>query len=109
MNNHQGGRFMDGFILGLLVGGIAVFLFGTEKGKKVLKVLKEEGVFDFEEERVAKILPNVKKKAEEISEKAKKKIEETLEEVSEFDDLNEEASNGHSSQKSPVRRFFKRK
>ena len=36
MNNHQGGRFMDGFILGLLVGGIAVFLFGTEKGKKVL-------------------------------------------------------------------------
>jgi len=39
MNNHQGGRFMDGFILGLLVGGIAVFLFGTEKGKKVLHSL----------------------------------------------------------------------
>lgn len=100
---------MDGFILGLLVGGIAVFLFGTEKGKKVLKALREEGVFDFEEERVAKILPSVKKKAEEFSEKAKKKIEETLEEVSEFEDLNEEVANGHSSPKSPVRRFFKRK
>ena len=41
MNN--GGKFSDGFLLGLIVGGVAVFLLGTEKGKKLLKVMTQEG------------------------------------------------------------------
>lgn len=38
------GRFTDGLIFGALLGGAAVFLLGTKKGNKVLKVLTEEGM-----------------------------------------------------------------
>lgn len=41
--NREGGRFSDGLILGILIGGAIVFLLGTEKGKKVLKLLTDEG------------------------------------------------------------------
>ncbi len=41
MNN---GRFSNGFILGLIIGGGAVFLFGTKTGKKLLKKISEEGL-----------------------------------------------------------------
>lgn len=40
MNN---GRLSNGFILGLIVGGGAMFLFGTKTGKKLLKKFSEEG------------------------------------------------------------------
>ncbi|MCL5434841.1 MAG: hypothetical protein M1405_00430 [Patescibacteria group bacterium] len=40
MNN---GRLSNGFILGLIVGGGAVFLLGTKTGKKILKNLSEQG------------------------------------------------------------------
>lgn len=104
MNNQNGGRFMDGFILGLVVGGGAVFLFGTEKGKKILKALNEEGVFDINEEEIKKILPKAMKKVEEVKEKAEEKIENIIE-----DNVSNGESNGHAAEKSPVRRFFKRK
>lgn len=41
--NKEGSRFSDGFLLGLLLGGAIVFLLGTDKGKKVLKLLTSEG------------------------------------------------------------------
>ena len=41
MNN---GRLSNGFILGLIIGGGAVFLFGTKTGKKILKKFSEEGL-----------------------------------------------------------------
>ena len=92
------GRFSDGFLLGALIGGAAVFLLGTKKGNKILKSITEEGldglteiIENFEEEREgAKPEPHVPKKVEE-------KIE--LEPVS-------IETNGHSV--SPARRFFKR-
>lgn len=37
------GRFSDGFLMGAIIGGAAVFLLGTEKGNKVLKVMIQEG------------------------------------------------------------------
>ncbi|MCL6096738.1 MAG: hypothetical protein M1444_03635 [Patescibacteria group bacterium] len=40
MNNS---RFSNGFMLGLIVGGGAVFLLGTKTGKKILKNLSEQG------------------------------------------------------------------
>ena len=40
MNN---GRLSNGFILGLIIGGGVVFLFGTKTGKKLLKKFSEEG------------------------------------------------------------------
>lgn len=41
-NNNSGSNFFSGFILGALVGAAVVFLLGTKKGKKLLKVISEE-------------------------------------------------------------------
>ncbi len=38
-----GGRFSDGFLTGIIVGAAGFFLLGTEKGKKILKAISEEG------------------------------------------------------------------
>lgn len=42
--NNSGGGFLNGLILGVILGGGAVFLFGTKKGKKLLKTITEEGL-----------------------------------------------------------------
>lgn len=39
----QGNNFLSVFLLGFLIGAVVVFLFGTEKGKKLLKVISEKG------------------------------------------------------------------
>lgn len=36
-------RFSNGFILGLIIGGGAVFLLGTKTGKNILRIISEEG------------------------------------------------------------------
>lgn len=36
-------NFLDGLVLGTGIGGVAVFLLGTKKGREVLKVLQKEG------------------------------------------------------------------
>lgn len=41
--NNKGG-FLNGFLLGAIVGGIAVFLLTSKKGRKILKLLTEEGL-----------------------------------------------------------------
>ncbi|HEX7041999.1 MAG TPA: YtxH domain-containing protein [Patescibacteria group bacterium] len=41
-NKHSGAGFFNGFILGLLVGAGLVFLFGTNKGRRVLQMLLEQ-------------------------------------------------------------------
>lgn len=43
-DNQNEGKFLSGFLLGLLVGGFVVFLLGTKKGKKLLKAISEDGV-----------------------------------------------------------------
>ncbi|MDP2585535.1 MAG: YtxH domain-containing protein [Candidatus Levybacteria bacterium] len=42
-NNKSGNNFLSGFLLGVLIGGVVVFLLGTKKGKKILKAISEEG------------------------------------------------------------------
>lgn len=39
----RGNNFFSGFLLGALIGAAAVFLFGTKKGKRILKAISEEG------------------------------------------------------------------
>ncbi len=43
-NNENGGKFLNGFLWGALLGGGVVFLLGTKKGKKLLKTITEEGL-----------------------------------------------------------------
>lgn len=100
------GRFSDGFLLGALVGGAAVFLLGTKKGNKILKTITEEGldglgeiIENFEEER-----EGAKPSPQEVK-KATAKPEEHIEEKIELEPVPAE-TNGHSV--SPTRRFFKR-
>jgi len=47
MGNNGDGKFLTGFILGIIIGGGIIFLFGTKKGKKLLKTITEEGVESF--------------------------------------------------------------
>lgn len=39
-NNH----FLDGFFWGALIGGAAVFFVGTDKGKRLMKMITDEGL-----------------------------------------------------------------
>lgn len=52
MNNN--GHFSNGFLLGLIIGGGAVFLLGTKTGKKLLKQFSEQGM-----EELSEVLENV--------------------------------------------------
>lgn len=42
-NNKPNNNFFSGLLLGALIGAALVFLLGTEKGKKILKAISEEG------------------------------------------------------------------
>ena len=42
--NNNGNKFMDGFVLGAIIGGAAVFLLGTRTGKNLLKIVSEQGL-----------------------------------------------------------------
>lgn len=43
--NHpsHGNGFASGFFVGIILGGLIVFLLGTKKGKQILKTLAENG------------------------------------------------------------------
>ena len=43
-NQHHDSKFTLGLLLGLVVGGGAVFLFGTKTGKNILKIISEQGL-----------------------------------------------------------------
>lgn len=43
-NNHQDGKFFNGFLLGFVVGAAVVFLLATKRGKKLLKRISEGGL-----------------------------------------------------------------
>jgi gas vesicle protein len=79
----MGGRFSDGFLVGALVGGAAVFLLGTKKGNKVLQAITEEGIAGLselvEEMEEKEVIPRAEKKAQEIVEEVKEKVEGKLE------------------------------
>ncbi|MCL5970463.1 MAG: hypothetical protein M1450_03115 [Patescibacteria group bacterium] len=44
--SHCGGgnKFLTGLMWGAIIGGGLVFLLGTKKGKKIIKMLSEEGI-----------------------------------------------------------------
>ena len=44
MNNNHDSKFSTGFLLGLLIGGGAIFLLGTRTGKNILKIMSDQGL-----------------------------------------------------------------
>lgn len=101
-------RFSDGFLLGLLVGGAAVFLLGTKKGNKILHALTEEGLdgltdlLETMEEK--EVVPRAIKKAEKVVDDVSSVVEEKVEEK--FDGSSK--SNGASHDSSSRKRFFRK-
>ena len=101
-------RFSDGFLLGLLVGGVAVFLLGTKKGNKILHALTEEGLdgltdlIETMEEK--EVVPRAVKKAEKVVDDVSSAVEEKVEER--FDDSPK--SNGINHHSASHKRFFRK-
>lgn len=83
----------NGFLLGVFVGALLVFLFVTKKGRRILKELSENGWEAFE---------NLEKMAD-----LDGMDEEIVDSVNTSEEINSSVSqNGHAST-GPVRRFFK--
>ncbi len=101
MGNNNG-RFMDGLLFGALLGGAAVFLLGTKKGNRLLKILTEEGLDSLEELgrtlEEKEVVPKTIKKVERVAQDLRKNIEEKL----------EPKTNGEIHPSSSPRRFFRR-
>ena len=98
-NNHTGGGHHNGFFLGMAIGAGLVFLLGTDKGKKILKTITEEG-FElaelFGEEEIEEV-PVKKQVKNTISQE---KIEEIVQEKP-------PSASSTSKPRSSVRRFFR--
>ncbi|MBI2031472.1 MAG: hypothetical protein HYT08_02545 [Candidatus Levybacteria bacterium] len=110
MNNNSGGsRFFDGFLWGLIIGGGLMFLLGTKKGKKFLKMISEEGIGNISE--------LLKEQADEEEEYEEEPEEEVVSSGNGTSNPIRSGSNGESQsnvedQKKPQslrRRFFKRR
>ena len=105
MNNSNsgqgGGKFINGFLLGALIGAGVVFLLGTKKGKKLLKNLSEDGIG-----HITEIL-------EQAGELEEDELEETegasVTESNSAEAKSEMKYPSQESQKKPlIRRFFRR-
>ena len=100
MGNH--GRFSDGLLLGMIIGGAAVFLLGTKKGNKILKTITEDGLAGLSE--VAKELENDAKRETKTQ---LKKVESKIEDLGDSIVIETVNGNGHES-KTPTKRFFRK-
>ena len=93
MNNNGGSRFFDGFLLGVVVGAIAVFLFGSKSPKKIVKTISEEGLEGFQN----------------LVEEYKQVQEEVEDEEDSKPDVKEESSvSSKINELKPKKRFFRR-
>lgn len=91
-NNNGGGKFLNGFLLGALIGGGIVFLLSSKKGKEVLKTLSEEG------------LDNIS----ELLQQEDQIVDDGQDEVEEKKESNREEGQTQEINKKPlVRRFFR--
>jgi len=106
-NNSGGGRFFDGFLWGLIIGGGLVFLLGTKKGKKLVKMISEGGV-----ENIPEFLEEEIDQEEQEEEKKEMVSSGNGISISSKPELNSERQNPEESKRSPSlfrRRFFRRK
>lgn len=94
-------KFSNGVLLGIIIGGAAVFLFATPTGRKIMKILSEEGVqgiSDLIETELDERLDEYEQ--DEVIEKTSPKDDEPQVQVPEGN------GNGHSVKN---KRFFRRR
>src|SRR3972149_6007772 len=98
MNNN---RFFDGLLIGLILGGAAVFLLGTKSGKNLLKIISEqglEGISDLMEQYGQDLDEDDLDQEGPVAEEAAKKAGREEKEI----------QPEYTSEKPPKKRFFKR-
>lgn len=102
MDNNNAGKFLNGFLLGAVIGGGIVFLLSSKKGKKLLRTLSEEGldkVSDLLEEQEEIIDDNKETEQQEPLSKPSPEGEK---------ETNGETKHAQTTNKKPlVKRFFK--
>ena len=105
------GRFSNGFLLGLVIGGGLVFLLGTDSGKRILKTISEEGLEnlttfleDLDIEDLEEEIPDEVEEARELSK------EPNPEKVEEIQQVKAEEKTGTETDAKPAKkRFFRKK
>lgn len=105
MQNNNG-RFFDGLLIGAILGGGVVFLLGTKKGNRVLKVLSEggfENLTQMFEDFKDGIKQGVKKTTKDIEKRELKDIEKMEEKIE-----NEAPKENGVDHKTGTRRFFRK-
>lgn len=107
--NNKGGGFFSGFLWGMIIGATIVFLLGTKKGKRLLKIISEEGL-ELSELLGADTVEEFEKEIEHKPSK-KKSVQKSVktEEPSEAVEEQKHPGNGSVIKKitSPARRFFR--
>lgn len=96
------GRFSDGLLLGMIIGGAAVFLLGTKKGNKILKALTEQGF-----EGLGEIAKDLENEAKKETKTQLKRVEEKIEDSGETIDADSNG-NGHEPEVKTQKRFFRK-
>ncbi|MCL4354494.1 YtxH domain-containing protein [Patescibacteria group bacterium] len=95
-NQHHSNGFANGFLFGLIIGAAVVFLLATKKGRKILKLISEEG------------LDNLTNIVEEYTSEAE---EENAEEDVQEQEIDDDSTDGPEEVK-PIKkskkRFFRR-
>lgn len=103
-HHQKGGRFMDGLLVGLILGFGLALLITTKKGRRMLKMLTEEGLDSVSE--LKKRLDNIEVVLDENDDEEEEYI---VEEMAE--DPDEELRNTKREEegikKSPRKRLFK--
>lgn len=104
MGNNHGGRFTDGLLLGMIIGGIAVFLLGTKKGNKILKALTEQG-FD----GLGEIARDLENEAKKETKTQLRKVESKIGDFEESIEVDGSNGNAHEEESKPqAKRFFRK-
>lgn len=106
MNNNGNSRFFDGFMLGIIVGALGVFLFGTKSGKNLIKIISEEGLEGLSNLMQEYDLTDFGQEFEQEQE-APKKTSDNNHQTEEINEVKEEKQEP-IVEKAPKKRFFKR-
>lgn len=100
MNNDS--KFSTGFLLGLIIGGGAVFLLGTRTGKNLLKIVSEQGLDGLISVLEDYDLGDLEEYEEEVGEEPKESKANSHAKEEKIEKVTEE------HKETPKRRFFKR-